>query len=172
MIEDERSDLARQIVGILPRYGRWARGFRDFETPFGKVSYRQLAILWMIRQQLIPEDQVSPTRIAQLYEVQPSVVTRALAKLESGGFIERMVRPEDGRSYHIRMTERGRDVSEFVERLYVADIVDSLAFLGDCQIGELRGSVETLGSVVEDLERKRTSRSSRMNRKATASTEG
>ena len=162
MIADERSELARQIVSILPKYGRWANAFRDFETPFGKVGFRQLAILWAIRYQLIPEDEVSPTRIAQLHEVQPSVVTRALAKLEAGEFIERSVRTEDGRSVHIRITARGREVSEFVERLYVEEILDSMNFLEDDHLSDLRRCVETLGRIVDDLERKRTSRSSRI----------
>lgn len=171
MFEDDRSELARKIVSTLPRYGRWARGFRDFDTPFGKLGYRQLAILWAIRYRLIPEDEVSPTRLAQLHEVQPSVVTRSLAKLEAGGFVERSVRPADARSHHIRITERGRQASEFVERLYVDDLVDSMGFLKDEHIDELQTSVETLGRIVEDLERKRTNRSSRINRPVATSSE-
>jgi DNA-binding MarR family transcriptional regulator len=114
--------------------------------------------LWAIRYRLIPDDQLSPTRIAQLHDVQPSVVTRALAGLEAGRFIERSVRPEDGRSYEILMTERGRAVSEYVERLYVDDIVGSMTFFTDGEIDDLRGTATKLERIVTHLERKRGNR--------------
>ncbi len=79
--EAARRELAGRMVRELPRFGRWAVTIRDYETPYGKVGYRQLATLWLIRFHLIPGDDFTPSRLAEHLEVQPSVVTRLLAKL-------------------------------------------------------------------------------------------
>ena len=111
----------------------------------------------MIRHDLIPAAELAPKRLAEHFNVQP----RVLAKLEAGGFIERHVNPRDGRSHHLRLTERGREVSEYVEQLYVEDIVDSRSFLADGQIDELMADVDTLERIVDDLKRKQKDRGGR-----------
>lgn len=146
------------MVTTLPKYGTWATGFRDFDTPYGKVGFRQLSVLWAIRYNLLPANDISPGRLAALHGVQPSVMTRALAKLESNGFIIRAVDPEDGRRTRIDITRKGRHVSEHVEGLYIADMVDSMTSLDDNRIEELRDAVQTLGRIVDDLESKRKGR--------------
>lgn len=162
MPDTARADLARQMMRTLPAFGNWANSFRDFETPYGKVGFRQLAILWILRHGLIPEEDISPSRLATYHRVQPSVVTRALDKLEAGGFIVRSVHPADGRRFRITMTAKGREVSEFVERLYVEDMIDSMAFLDDAGIDDLQRNVSTLARIVDDLERRRLERGTRL----------
>jgi DNA-binding MarR family transcriptional regulator len=161
MTDRERSELAQLMVATLPKYGTWASAFTVFKTPLGKIGYRQAAILWAIRYQLIPEDEVSPSRLATLYHVQPSAITRALARLEEGGFISRTTDPKDGRGFRVTMTDKGRQVSEFVEHLFNEDMLDTLSCISDEQVLELRRSVEILDRLVDDLERKRTGRSGR-----------
>lgn len=158
MNNHERYELALEMVSTLPRWGQWATGFRDFETPYGKVGYRQLAILWALRYEHIPPSEFSPSRVAQFHEVQPSVVTRALARLEANGFIERVADPSDGRSYRVHLTERGREVSMYVERLYTDDIMSSFSFLDEEQLEHMRFCVNALGRIIEDLEVKRRKR--------------
>jgi DNA-binding MarR family transcriptional regulator len=150
------------MVSILPKYGRWANGFRDFDTPYGRIGFRQLAVLWAIRYNLVPDSDVSPSRLAALQEVQPSVMTRALAKLESNGFVVRATDPRDGRRSRIEVTRKGQHVSKFVEDLYVDDIVGSLSLLDDARVEELHRCIEALGSIVDDLETKRKDRLSRV----------
>mgnify|MGYP000479316547 CR=1 FL=1 len=77
----ERLTLARTMLNSLPRFGQWADTVREFETPFGTIGYRQASILWLLRYELIPPSDMTPTGFAHFYRVQPSVVTRALAKL-------------------------------------------------------------------------------------------
>lgn len=119
---------------------------------YGRIGYRQAAILYAIRHNLIPSDDVTPTRIATFFEVQPSVVTRALARLEASQFIERVTDPRDGRRCYIQMTDKGRQVSEYVEELFAKQVLDSIDFLEDNQIEELRRNVEILNHVVISLE--------------------
>ena len=158
MADGERRQLALLMVSSLPKYGTWARGFREFDTPYGRVGFRQLSVLWAIRYNIIPANDVSPSRLASFHGVQPSVMTRALAKLESNGFILRSADPKDARRAVIEITRKGRHLSEYVEDLYLADMVESMSSLDDAQIRDLHTAVETLDSIVEDLEKKRRSR--------------
>ena len=159
--DQDRTELARRIVATLPRFGRWANTVREFRTPYGVIGFRQAAILWIIRYRIISEDEMSPTRIAAHHHVQPSVVTRALTRLEASGFIERAVDPRDARRFRITITEKGQMVSEYVEDLFVTDTLDSIACLGAQEIDDLRRAVELLDRIVNDLERKRADRSRR-----------
>jgi len=106
MIVSERAALVLRMVSTLPGYGSWADSFRDFDTPYGNVGYRQLSILWALRYRLIPDDEFSPTRLAAFFRVQPSVATRSLAKLEAVGFISRAVDASDGESPGSRSRRR------------------------------------------------------------------
>jgi len=149
------------MVATLPRYGNWANSVREFPTPYGTIGYRQTSILWILHYHLLRANQISPTGIAAAQRVQPSVVTRALAKLEAARFIERSMDPDDARVVRIAITEQGRLVSEFVERLFVDDVQDSMADLDDADVGALRHAVETPVGIVEEPERKRQRRSAR-----------
>lgn len=140
------------MVTTLPGFGHWANGIRDFQTPYGRLGTRQVAILWLLRYEVIPPERLSPTRIAEFHHVQPSVVTRALAKLEEGGFIERSMDGMDRRRTHLEMTDKGREASEFVEELYVREMMAAMHDLDEGQISDLERSMSALGQVVAVLE--------------------
>lgn len=152
MTDASRRALARQMAIILPTFGHWASGIRDFETPYGRLGARQVAILWLLRHEDIPADRLSPTRIAEFHHVQPSVVTRALAKLEEGGFIERSMDDLDRRRTHLELTDKGREASEYVEELYVHEMLAGMQALEDQQIASLQQSMGTLEQLATILE--------------------
>ena len=158
MSEAARRTLANLMVRELPRYGRWALAVRDFETPYGKVGFRQLAILWLLRHPVDSSEDVSPTDMAQRLEVRPSVVTRVLARLELGGFIERAVDPGDRRRFQIQITPKGIEVSKHVEELFVQELLAGVADLDDTAIDELTRNVAILSDVVVKLEEGRKNR--------------
>lgn len=160
MTNEAREALALQIVTTLPRYGSWVSSFREFDTPHGHLGYRQLAILWLMRYQLLTEEDWTPTRIASFHRVQPSVVTRALDKLENGGFVTRTHDTLDRRRVNLAITEKGIEVSQYVERMYLDDIVGGLASLDDDAISELKHNVDVLSDLVRDLEERRAERRS------------
>lgn len=140
------------MVNILPIFGHWASGIRDFQTPFGRLGSRQVAILWLLRHDIIPVERLSPTRIAEFHHVQPSVVTRALAKLEEGGFVERSLDEIDRRRTHLELTDKGRQASEYVEDLYIHEMLAGMQDLGEDQIAILEQSMEALSQVADVLE--------------------
>jgi DNA-binding MarR family transcriptional regulator len=54
--------------------------------------------------------------LAQELHLDSSTVTRQVSALESGGFVNRQVDPNDGRSWLIDLTPRGRKAMRTVER--------------------------------------------------------
>ncbi len=159
--ETARLSLAHTMLNSLPRFGRWAEMVREFETPYGTIGYRQAGILWVLRFGLLPPEEMTPTGFAHFHRVQPSVVTRALAKLEHGGFIERTTDPDDTRVSRISITPQGTAISVYVEQLYIDDLLAALAPVSDCDIGGLLEAVATLDTIVERLELLRLGRTRR-----------
>lgn len=155
MSDVERRRLAERMAVVLPRFGHWANGFREVSTPHGRVGYRQFSVLWLLRFDLLPKEELTPTRLADYFDVQPSVMTRCLAKLEAAGLIERRGDPVDRRRVHISITQAGREVSEYVQTVFTRDMVASMAFLDDMRVGELGRYIETLDTIASDLEQRR-----------------
>ena len=139
------------MVQVLPGFGSWASSIRDFETPYGRVGLRQLSILYIMRYPSKPDVEPTPRYLANAFDIQPSVITRSLARLEEQGFIERVKDTSDRRVARLSITEKGRDVSIFVERLFVNEMLKSIAFLNDDRMEELSGWIETLAEVRDDL---------------------
>lgn len=151
MADEKRVELARDIVTNLPKFGNWATAIRDFQTPYGKLGYRQLAILWALRFKLVPDDQLSPTTLAHQQDVRPSVITRALARLEEGGFLERTMHPQDRRRINLTLTRKGHDVSVYVEKLYLDEIIRAMDTCSEQEIVELRRAIAILDAIADRL---------------------
>jgi DNA-binding MarR family transcriptional regulator len=158
MSDTARKQLANRMVTTLPKYGAWSEAIREYDTPLGKFGYRQLELLWALRFHLIPVDVVTPSAIAIHFEIRPSVVTGLLAKLEAQSCIARHADPQDGRSASIEITDRGIEVSVFVENVYDEEMSAALDFLEDDQVEELRQAVELLDQISTDLLRQRKMR--------------
>jgi DNA-binding MarR family transcriptional regulator len=152
MNENDRQRLASRMVIVLPKYGLWANGFRDVVTPHGRVGYRQFIVLWMLRFDVLDAEEVTATKLASYFDVQPSVMTRALAKLELGGLIQRTVDEEDRRRSRIVITDAGRETCEYVQRVITRSLENSMSRFSDEQILELERNVEILDEIVTDLE--------------------
>lgn len=150
--DEPRLALARSMLDSLPKFGHWAEAVREFDTPHGAIGYRQAAILWVLRYGLLPPEEMTPTGFAHFFRVQPSVVTRALAKLECGGYVTRATDRRDTRVSRIAITPQGEAISIAVEQLYVDDLLSALGPISDAEIAQLQASVETLNSIAERLD--------------------
>ena len=148
---DGRTQLAEMMVQTLPAFGEWATAVRDFETPQGKIGYRQLEVLYALRYHLISPDDVSPSQMAEHYRVQPSAITRVLNRLEAGGFIARTIDPHDGRGQNIQITDRGVSISILVEDLFIREMLDAISSLDETEVDDLRKGVELLVRIVGEL---------------------
>ncbi len=159
--EQSRLTLAHSMLTSLPKFGLWAETVREFDTPHGAIGFRQAAILWVLRYELLPADEMTPTGFAHFHRIQPSVVTRALAKLEHGGYIERTIDPEDTRVSRISITPQGMDISIHIEQLYIDDLLTALSPISDDDIAALRRTVVTLNTIAERLDLLRLGRTRR-----------
>ncbi len=161
MADTKRSHVAYKIMTALPKFGLWATSARDFETPYGRVGFRQAAILWQLRSGRFAREGTSPTKLAESFLVQPSVITGALAKLEANGLITRTVSALDARQSLIKITEKGRQLSEHVEGFYLTEIGDLIKDLDENQFEELERSLETLDRIGDQLLRRRVEKLTR-----------
>lgn len=119
MLEDrERRELARRLLSLAPRYVQWSAQSLRAHRVEGDPSFRQLAVLFMIR-----EGTISPASIAQRLGISRAVVTGLLDRLEERGLIRREPDPGDRRRLCIAMTAAGQDASERLGR----EVVDDLA---------------------------------------------
>ncbi len=159
--DEERHEVAFAMLTQLPKFGVWAEAIREFATPYGTLGYRQASVLWAIRHGLLLPEELTPTGFATYFRIQPSVVTRALAKLEQSGFIVRSVDAHDTRVSHIATTEAGAAISRYIEQLYIDDLLSTLDDLSDDQLAELKRSLALLDRIADQLDRQRLSRTRR-----------
>lgn len=156
--KSERLELANQMLHVLPRFASLVDALKEYDTPHGRMGIRQLSVLYALRYQAIPIDNVSPSLIAEFFSVKPSVITRVLAKLEENGMIVRRPNQSDGRSFHVDITEKGREVSVYVENLYLDWMMDGIEFLDDEELPRFRENLEILARLADKLDATRRDR--------------
>lgn len=157
----EQIELARAIAASLPKFGDWASTSRQFDTPYSRLGYRRISILWVLRHGLVEPKEATTTGLARLYRVQPSVLTRALASMETAGLISRTVDADDSRVHRVEITELGLEVSRYVEDLYIGEVLEAIAPLPDRAICPLTESVQMLDGIAGELDRRRFDRTCR-----------
>lgn len=143
--------LAQYLVVLLPGFGRWAATIRDFETPYGHAGIRQLEVLYSLRHNLLDPAKPVATALADAYQIQHSVVTRILKKLETAGYIVREPDARDGRAWQITITETGKNLSDYVEREYFREMEEALGNPSEADIACLERAVEILTGVGANL---------------------
>lgn len=137
MPESTRRSAATQIITGLPVFGNWVAAISEYHTPYGRIGARQVEVLWALRHNLYSDSPVTASTISTSHNVQPSVVTRVLAKLEASGFVERVGLAHDRRASEIRITDRGTTISRYVEEIYYDEVLKSLADYSDDEVEEL-----------------------------------
>jgi DNA-binding MarR family transcriptional regulator len=146
-----RNHIAQQMVLVLPGFGRWASAMRDFETPYGKAGIRQLEVLYILRHDLVDRSHQTATMLAHHFQIQRSVVTRVLAKLEQGGYITREIDPNDHRAQQITITEQGKLLSDYVEQKYFEEMNAALGDITEDDLISLERSLNILTNVSANL---------------------
>jgi DNA-binding MarR family transcriptional regulator len=152
---DERRELAGRMTQVLPSFGSWAESIRDQTVVEGNLGPRQVQILYTLRHRLLGSDQTTPSALANLFGIQPSVITRVLSRLEAAGYVTRTVDPHDARSLVIRITTAGTDISARIEDYYIDSMVESMAFADEAQLDCLREALPALARIALSLENRR-----------------
>ena len=104
MAESRREELIRESIPML--------------APLGQAFKRMMALVeretglsapkWFVLISLGRQDGIGQGEISQLFEVDPSRVTRIGQGLESDGLVRRERDPEDNRVVRMYLTEKGR----------------------------------------------------------------
>jgi DNA-binding MarR family transcriptional regulator len=156
---DQRTELVHELVITLPSFGRWVSSIWNSETPFGRVSHRQVAVLYYLRRsEFMAGLPATPSNFAELLSVRKSVITRVLASLEAGGFITRVSAPDDARSQLIALTERGHALSVYIEEIFLKEMIGSIEFVSDDDAILLMQVVPLLKRISRNLEQARKDR--------------
>ncbi len=157
--DDQRIALANELVITLPASGRWVSSIWNSETPFGRVSHRQVAVLYYLRRsEFMAGLPATASNFADLLSVRKSVITRVLASLDAGGFITRVSAPDDARSQLIALTERGHALSVYIEEIFLKEMVGSIDFVSDEEAALLMQVVPLLKRISRNLEQARKDR--------------
>ncbi len=85
---------------------------------------------WRVLAHLAQLDQVSVREIQARVDMDKSKVSRAAARLEAAGLIEKRENPEDRRLLDMRLTEKGRDLIARIVPIadaYQAEVLSKLA---------------------------------------------
>jgi DNA-binding MarR family transcriptional regulator len=143
--------LAQRMVLVLPGFGRWASTIRDFETPYGSAGIRQLEVLYVLRHDLLDPATPVATALADKFQIQHSVVTRILKKLEAAGYISREPDRRDRRAWRITITETGKNLSDYVEREFFKEMEAALGHPDERDLACLERSIELLIDVGANL---------------------
>lgn len=144
-------ELAARMVQTLPGWGVWAVDVRDFKTPYGSIGFRQASILWVLRYRRIPDIERTPTGIAKYFGIQNSAITRAVDKLEQGGYLVREVAFEDRRRHYLVPTQKGEDISMWIEQLFTEPLQSVLDQLPSDELAALDVQVDNLFSILQKV---------------------
>ena len=105
---------------------RVSRGFADrYHAEFG-LSIPE----WRVLAHLAQSDAVSVREIHARVDMDKSKVSRAAARLEAQGLIEKRAHPEDRRLLDMRLTDKGRALMERIVPIADAYQAEVLARLG------------------------------------------
>jgi DNA-binding MarR family transcriptional regulator len=147
MPEDrENTELARRLLALAPRYMQWAAMSLRAHRLDGDPSFRQLAVLFMVRDGV-----TSPAGIAQRLGISRAVVTGLLDRLEERGLVRREPDPADRRRLRIVLTTAGLDASERLGRAVVADLATELGLSSPRERAALAAALALLDRKIDVL---------------------
>lgn len=145
-IDQENAELARRLLSLAPRYVQWSAMSLRAHRLEGDPSFRQLAVLFMLR-----EGVASPAGIAQRLGISRAVVTGLLDRLEERGLTRREPDPADRRRLRIVMTAAGVAASERLGYAVVADLATELGATTPGERAALAAALALLERKIETL---------------------
>lgn len=110
-----------------------------------KVSELNLtSVQTMILGFLDQEDQITSSELGKRAEFDSATLTGILDRLEAAGFIERKGNPDDRRSIHIHLTQKGKTMSKEASRVIASANAEFLQVLTEEQKRNLHSLIQTL----------------------------
>jgi DNA-binding MarR family transcriptional regulator len=94
------------------------------------------------------------TELTELAGIAQPTMTQLVKRLREKGWVRREGLPEDGRVVMISLTKAGGTAQEKFRAQFLAALRADLQELPDQQLEDLSAATETLGSFVDDLQRR------------------
>lgn len=97
----------------------------------------------------------NPVEIARMLDVSPPAISGMLEKLESGGFLKRVIDVSDRRRIEVSLSAKGLSAVEKVNDYRVAYLKRILKNMGSAQTGQLRESLEAFNESYAEMKSKK-----------------
>lgn len=113
MVREWQTAVPDTPVGEYPIYGRIMHAARIYEAALSRIaarhgmSYRDIYLLMTLRRAGCP---LTPTELLDELSITMAAITKRIDRLVNTGYVQRRRDPDDGRSVHIELTERGRQL--------------------------------------------------------------
>ena len=126
------------VIGYLLRrshnayQGHWMAAFRDSTTPITPVQGGMLVVL-------ADNPGLTQTALARMMKVEGPTLMQSIDRLEQQGYLQRLRRVGDRRSYSLQLTERGQEVLAAINAFLPVRDQDLLADLTPQEINQLAG---------------------------------
>lgn len=131
--------LAATLRGAITMVSRRMRATR----PVGELTPGQFSALGSLDL----AGAMTPRELADAERVRPPTITKIVAKLEAGGFVQRTPHPTDRRQVILAPTEQGREVLRQARRAREAWLAQRLAELTPDERATLRQAAEILDRI-------------------------
>jgi DNA-binding MarR family transcriptional regulator len=92
-------------------------------------------------------DGVRPSELAARTNMTKQAMNHLLVTLESGGYLERVRSPDDGRGIELRLTERGREVERLIQTTSRRLEREWARRIGERDLAELRRILNELDQI-------------------------
>lgn len=142
----DAEQLATRLLTLAPRFADWAAASLRAKRDEGDPSFRQLVVLFQIRQGV-----TSPVALANRLGISRAVVTGLLDRLEQRGLVRREADPTDRRRLRLVVTPAGIAASQRLGQAVVADLARQLAVGDAASLAALAAALPLLEESVDAL---------------------
>jgi DNA-binding MarR family transcriptional regulator len=133
------------VARLQSALGRGARLLR--ETASGGLTPTQLAVLGA----LLREGPRQLTELSIAERINPTLLSRVVAKLEEDGFVLRSPHELDRRAYLLSITPKGRALAEGIRRDRCEALTERLTRIAPAHVDTLFGALTALEALAEEL---------------------
>lgn len=136
----ERAEYVERIGRYIAILHRAAQKYINRRMqPFGFTSSDHMFLIHISKN-----EGINQRRLARILSIDEAAVTRAIKKLECGGFVLRKKDPEDMRSFSLHLTERDHNaIPSLIETFREWDEVLSEGFSAE-ELTVLRGQLKKM----------------------------
>jgi DNA-binding MarR family transcriptional regulator len=136
---------AESVGRLQSALGRSARLLR--ETASGGLTPTQLAVLGA----LLREGPRQLTELSIAERINPTLLSRVVAKLEDDGYVLRRSHEQDRRAFLLSITDKGRAFAEEIRRDRCEALTERLTRIDSAHVNTLFGALTALEALADEL---------------------